>query len=536
MSLCVTFTPDAWDEYKAAQVEACETDTQRCRPESVEIDWDEYEQAYIGSLAGHDLRYSFYRNEYDGKCYFYLESSSLGRHEWLVGSDCAEGDCVRCLDLSTALGVQGDPYDPCSAGVLTTECVQWIEPVTCNTCQCLCECVCVQLTMDAIEYSGKACWDDYGQAYVGEVYGYDEYGVCVSRTVRIPIDRWGDVCDREAYPGEPTACEPIHVIDNDDSPSDFYMVGSWTLDSTEGYRGSVRLVSAGEGEMTAEWRFRGLPAGRWRVAATWTPAADRAPQAVYRILAGETPLGAATVNQQAAPDDFTYDGAGWKRLGIVEISGGTLTVRLTDEANGTVSADAVHLEYIDDRCAIGLEISAEYGDSGAEDGWIRGPWQLMADCQLRNLEYSWTIERSPYTGDDDITASIRCAECGEECGPTDSECLCDDGQSQTKLPKSLTLTLTNNKFCSCLDGSYPMTYHTDPEPRTPGASFTEFWDSPVFQCNDGAAFYFRLHCSEAGVEGFYLQLRVAPGAWGHTMYWDETQCNGAFTQWEDRDS
>ncbi len=441
-ALCVTFTPDDWDPYKAEQVEACETDTQKCRPQSVELDWDDEQQAYVGAIAGHDLIYSFYRNEYDGKCYFYLESYSLGRHEWEVIAE--EGqcygrtdECVRCLDLRTAVGVEEEPYEDCSAGTLTTECVNWITPITCATCACLCECLCVDLTMDGIAYSGKACWDEYQQAYVGDVSGLDTYGVCQTRTVRFPIDRWGDVCDPDAYPGEPTACEPIRVIDDAAAVPDFALTGTWTLVNTEGYRGSVRTAAAGTGAKKAEWRFTGLPAGSWRVAAIWTPGEDRATNATFTVLDGTRTVDSVSVDQQNAPDDFAYDGANWERLGTFRINGSTLTVRLTDDANGVVCADAIHLEYIDDRCGIGFEVSAEAGEAEEEYGWISGDWQRMTEpCQWREVNYSWSIQRNPYISEDDITASIRCAECNEVCRPLVRQC-CPNG-----IPRTLYVTWT----------------------------------------------------------------------------------------------
>lgn len=185
--------------------------------------------------------------------------------------------------------------------------------------------------------------------------------------------------------------------------------------------------------------------------------------------------------------------------------------------------------YSDD-CAIRLEII------DGEDRF-ESAWQKMAEpCQLRAVTYSFHIERDPYNDADDIEASVRCATCNEDCEPANNaECQCDDGVTQRRLPKDLTLTLTNKLFCSRLDGSYPMTYHTDPEPPTPGSSFIEFWDSPVFQCNFDTGFFLRLSCSEAGVQGFTLQAVVAPGATLHTMYF-ANECNGAFTQDQTNDS
>ncbi len=52
------------------------------------------------------------------------------------------------------------------------------------------------------------------------------------------------------------------------------------------------------------------------------------------------------INQKVGPDDLTWDGAAWEHLGTFQITGGTLTVRLTDNANGYVYADAVRVEQL----------------------------------------------------------------------------------------------------------------------------------------------------------------------------------------------
>ena len=52
------------------------------------------------------------------------------------------------------------------------------------------------------------------------------------------------------------------------------------------------------------------------------------------------------IDQKLAPDDLTWNGGVWEHLGQFQISGGTLTVQLTDNANGYVYADAIRLEYL----------------------------------------------------------------------------------------------------------------------------------------------------------------------------------------------
>jgi hypothetical protein len=74
---------------------------------------------------------------------------------------------------------------------------------------------------------------------------------------------------------------------------------------------------------------------------------NRATNAPYAVLQGSTVLGTLAVNQRLAPADFTDAGAAWKDLGgPYQITGTSLTVRLTDQANGVVVADAVRVQLI----------------------------------------------------------------------------------------------------------------------------------------------------------------------------------------------
>jgi hypothetical protein len=50
------------------------------------------------------------------------------------------------------------------------------------------------------------------------------------------------------------------------------------------------------------------------------------------------------VNQQNAPHDFFAQGAGWKILGVVQVTGTSLTVQLTNDCDGAVIADAILLD------------------------------------------------------------------------------------------------------------------------------------------------------------------------------------------------
>lgn len=471
-TLCVTFTPA--DE--------------GCAPQSVEIDWNAAEQAYIGELAGHDLRYAFRRGEEDDGCRFYLDSVSLGEHEWEVVANQEELDncetesrqCVLCLRLDTEVAVPADPYTQCSGGTLTTTCVPWYTPTECNTCQCLCECLCVDVTIDSVLYTGKACWDEVEQAYIGTVCGELNFQDAV-RKVQFPIDRFGDVCDtaEDLCVGDPVngvaecrACEPKLVVD-DDAVSEygtFATEGTWA-ESAEGYLGTVQIADplASSSPAEATWTFlaASLLVGRYKLAATWTTAATRATSARYRVVCRTDATGATrsiatvTINQENAPNDFSCDGANWEWLiggedpqtaGFAVRAGESVKVYLDNDADGDVCADALYLEYVDNRCAMGVSIQADSEESGAElvdDEWvIRGCWWVMDDsvtCEYRSVDYSWTITREAPAGS--VSVDVVCAECNEDCGCGDICC-----PDVVYWPETLTLTISTPD-CSVADGT-----------------------------------------------------------------------------------
>jgi|GEM_PF-2015404 len=139
----------------------------------------------------------------------------------------------------------------------------------------------------------------------------------------------------------------IQVIDN--SQAGFTIVsGTWGTGSV-GYLGNNRNNAAGSGADKARWTFSGLPAGQYRVSATWPEQANRATNSPFTVFNGATPLATVPINQELAPNDFSAAGASWEDLGgPYNISGSTIVVELTDAANEYVIADAVRIERVGD--------------------------------------------------------------------------------------------------------------------------------------------------------------------------------------------
>jgi hypothetical protein len=135
----------------------------------------------------------------------------------------------------------------------------------------------------------------------------------------------------------------------DDGDTGFATSGSWVL-YTQGGRGNdLRYAAAGTGTSSATWSLPITATGNYRVSTTWllhTNRATNAPYSVYNGAATGTPLQVISVNQRIAPAGFTDSGTVWQDLGVFAITSGTLSVKLTNAANGYVIADAVRIEYI----------------------------------------------------------------------------------------------------------------------------------------------------------------------------------------------
>ena len=141
---------------------------------------------------------------------------------------------------------------------------------------------------------------------------------------------------------------PPSVTIIDDGAAGFTKVGtSWKTATGQGYLSDITTSTAGTGSSVATWTFGGLTAGQYRVSATWTAQTKRATNSPFTVLDGSTALATVLVSQKVAPNDFSDSGAVWENLGgPYQINGPTLVVRLTNQANGVVVADAVRIELV----------------------------------------------------------------------------------------------------------------------------------------------------------------------------------------------
>ena len=89
--------------------------------------------------------------------------------------------------------------------------------------------------------------------------------------------------------------------------------------------------------------FPTFPTARTRCLPAGASFSNRATNALYTIFDGATQIGGTTVNQQVAPSGDQIAGIAWQSLGSYQITNGNLRVRLTDNANGIITADAVRI-------------------------------------------------------------------------------------------------------------------------------------------------------------------------------------------------
>ncbi|WP_405792025.1 exo-alpha-sialidase [Streptomyces sp. NBC_01506] len=133
------------------------------------------------------------------------------------------------------------------------------------------------------------------------------------------------------------------VVDND--KLGFAVVtGSWpTATADPGYwSGNYRAAPAGSGERVVRWRPAVPRDGTYEIQVSYAPRANRAGNAPYTVVHAN---GTDTVRiDQRLPGATEPRGGSWASLGTYRLSAGlTTSVELSNDADGTVVADAVRL-------------------------------------------------------------------------------------------------------------------------------------------------------------------------------------------------
>ncbi len=136
---------------------------------------------------------------------------------------------------------------------------------------------------------------------------------------------------------------PTETIMDDGDPG-YSQTAGWTnRTNTLAYQLDYNYHSAGAGTGAATWTFSDIPTGSYQVLAHWISFSNWATNAPFTVLDGANALGTVLVNQQQAPNGDQSNGITWQSLGTFQTSSGTLAVRLADNANGYVIADAIRI-------------------------------------------------------------------------------------------------------------------------------------------------------------------------------------------------
>lgn len=115
-----------------------------------------------------------------------------------------------------------------------------------------------------------------------------------------------------------------------------------------GHTGTYRVAEAlgpQSPKKTATWRVTLPVADRdYRVQVTWTPDPRNARHAGFSIYDGKTALKQVQINQQLPPRGEKVGDFVFQDLGRFRVSGKTLQVDLTNDADGRVVADTVRVQ------------------------------------------------------------------------------------------------------------------------------------------------------------------------------------------------
>jgi len=154
--------------------------------------------------------------------------------------------------------------------------------------------------------------------------------------------------------GETLAAVVAPSVDRviDDSGSGFVVTGpDWVhrVEETGAWGGDIhhtapQCAGGGTGLNVATWTFSDVPDGEVEIGLTWTAFENRATNAPVEILDGaDQILLSLRLDQRQPPVGIAMGGKVFQVIGRPHVRGGAVKVRLTDDADGCVIADAAML-------------------------------------------------------------------------------------------------------------------------------------------------------------------------------------------------
>ena len=136
---------------------------------------------------------------------------------------------------------------------------------------------------------------------------------------------------------------PVLLIDNGETGYVESGTGWGAETQKQAYKETLRWNSAGTGGNTASWQFTSISAGWYDVQVTWLESGNRASNAPYQVYDASKLRGTFLIDQTKAPTGAVLGDRPWQSLATVSISSGSVSVILSDNADGRVIADGVRL-------------------------------------------------------------------------------------------------------------------------------------------------------------------------------------------------
>ena len=134
------------------------------------------------------------------------------------------------------------------------------------------------------------------------------------------------------------------VMDN--SEPGFWANANWTADAVHGLDGGSLVSNSTPGSQNSQaaWWFS-MPAGVYDISVTYASGSSLSTNLALDLYDGVGNfIGQVSVNERIAPNDFTDQGVGWKRLGSFKISTNIFHISTWNSAtDGQISIDAIQL-------------------------------------------------------------------------------------------------------------------------------------------------------------------------------------------------
>ena len=129
----------------------------------------------------------------------------------------------------------------------------------------------------------------------------------------------------------------------DNGAAGYSQSGAWSTITGRGVASDMSQAARGTGSTSATWSFASIPNGKYQVYGSWLGASTNASNAPFTLYNGSTPVTTFRASQRVNSSGLAAEGANWKLLGTVTVTAGRLNVRLNNQADGTVVADAIRI-------------------------------------------------------------------------------------------------------------------------------------------------------------------------------------------------